>query len=100
MIYFVDNIYCDYDSLAGRESPCTEGSVSVVSNVFNSYDRLQLVEMCTSEGVWYSVCDIEWTRQDVTVVCRELGYSSWGTIIIISQSMYIPVSLLYGIIIL
>ena len=78
MIYFVNNIYCDYDSLAGSGSSCTEGSVSIVSNVFNNV--YQLVEMCSSEGVWSPVCDIEWTIQDATVVCRELGYSSWGTV--------------------
>ena len=52
--------------------------MGVVSNAFNN-DH-QLVEMCTSEGVWSSVCDIEWTEQDATVVCRELGYSSLGTV--------------------
>ena len=51
---------------------CTEGSVTVVSDVYNS--SLQLVEMCSSEGVWSPVCDNNWTLLDATVVCRELGY--------------------------
>ena len=34
---------------------------------------LQLVEMCRNEGVWSPLCDNEWTLQDATVVCRELG---------------------------
>ena len=64
---------------------CTEGSVTVVSDANNS--SLQLVEMCSSEGVWSSVCDYDWTMEDATVVCRELGYSSLGTCIMIVYSM-------------
>ena len=42
----------------------------MVSDVNNS--SLQLVEMCSSEGVWSPVCDNNWTLQDATVVCRGL----------------------------
>ena len=42
----------------------------MVSDVKNS--SLQLVEMCSSEGVWSPVCDNNWALQDATVVCREL----------------------------
>ena len=42
----------------------------MVSDVNNS--SLQLVEMCSSEGVWSPVCDNNWTLQDATVVCRDL----------------------------
>ena len=42
----------------------------MVSDTHNS--SLQLVEMC-SEGVWSPVCDNNWTLQDASVVCRELG---------------------------
>ena len=42
----------------------------MVSDVNNS--SLQLVEMCSSKGVWSPVCDNNWTLQDASVVCREL----------------------------
>ena len=42
----------------------------MVSDVDNS--NFQLVEMCTSKGVWSPVCDTNWTLQDAAVVCREL----------------------------
>ena len=62
--------------IAGSRLPCTEGSVTVVSDVYNS--SLQLVEMCSSEGVWSPVCDYNWTMDDATVVCRELEYTFLG----------------------
>ena len=49
----------------------------MVSDADNS--SLQLVEMCSSEGVWSPVCDYDWTPQDATVVCRQLGYLFLGT---------------------
>ena len=60
--------------------PCTEGSVTAVSDVDNS--RFQLVEMCGNHpffpNAWHPVCDTDWTQQDASVVCRELGYTSLG----------------------
>ena len=60
--------------------PCTEGSVTAVSDVDNS--RFQLVEMCGNhtffKNAWHPVCDSDWTQQDASVVCRELGYTSLG----------------------
>ena len=43
----------------------------MVSDVNNS--SLQLVEMCSSEGVWSPVCDINWTLQDATVELEKEG---------------------------
>ena len=49
-----------------------EGNVTVSIDADGS--SLQLVEMC-SNGMWSPLCDNDWTSQDVTVVCRELGYA-------------------------
>lgn len=70
---FVRYILCCFIFYSSES--CTEGSVTVVSDVNNH--SLQLVEMCSgpsSKGVWSPVCDNNWTLQDATVVCRELGY--------------------------
>ena len=67
-------------SIAGAR--CTEGSVTVVSDANNS--SLQLVEMCSSEGVWSPACDSDWTLQDATVVCRQLGYPFLGKVMVLS----------------
>ena len=59
------------DLITGLTPSCPEGNVTVVSDVNNS--SLQLVEMCSIEGLWSPVCDNNWTLQDATVVCREIG---------------------------
>ena len=53
-------------------SVCIDGRLAVLSDADSS--SLQLVEMCQSQSVWSPLCDSDWTQQDATVVCRELGY--------------------------
>ena len=57
----------------------------MVSDVNNS--SLQLVEMCSSEGVWSPVCDTNWTLEDATVVCRE--HNDQGSPALRAWSQYI-----------
>ena len=36
-----------------------------------------MVETC-DDGVWKVICDCNWSQEDATVACRELGYSDQG----------------------
>ena len=73
-------IHCDRYSICVRMDvvmifllalPCTESDVRLLNN------QLQI---CHNE-VWGYVCgDFDWTNDDASVVCRELGFSPEGRI--------------------
>ena len=50
---------------------CNETEVRLVDGLTTDEGR---VEICLN-GVWGSVCDDAWGVRDVSVVCRQLGYS-------------------------
>ncbi|GIL55410.1 hypothetical protein Vafri_10969 [Volvox africanus] len=49
------------------------GSVRLVGGTSNSSGR---VEVCSTSGLWGTVCDNGWGNTDATVACRELGFST------------------------
>ena len=34
------------------------------------------VEMCSSRGIWGTVCDQQWTQTESKVVCHSLGFDN------------------------
>ena len=59
---------------------CLHGDVRLItaesSSLSESWGR---VEVCLS-GVWSSICGSEWSNDEATVVCRQLGYTSSGMV--------------------
>ena len=62
----------------------------------SSNSSLQLVEMCSNEGVWSPVCDHDWTLEDATVICTELGYNNSGDCCPDITIQYYYILILYG----
>lgn len=55
---------------------CTEDSIELNEGSKNS--SYSLVEMC-SGGKWMSVCDhTQWTKEDATTICRQVGHATNG----------------------
>ena len=59
-----------------RIGSCTHGSVRLQGT---SSHLIGEVEVCI-RGVWSTVCGEEWDDNDATVICRQLGFSSYGII--------------------
>ena len=63
-------------------APCTTGQLRLVGGNIPNEGR---VEICI-DNEWGTVCDNGWSSTDATVVCRQLGYSIQGQILL-SQIM-------------
>ena len=53
---------------------CIDGTVRLRGSSVEYGGR---VEICV-ETIWTSICNQRWNFNDAKVVCRELGYSSYG----------------------
>ena len=53
---------------------CDENAVRLVDGLDRNAGR---VEVCVLD-TWRTVCDQQWTTEDASVVCRQLGYSRYS----------------------
>ena len=57
---------------------CTDGKVRLRGST--NY-RIGRVEACVN-GTWNTICDENWDDTDSTVICRQLGLSPHGMVIL------------------
>ena len=55
---------------------CSEGNVRLQFNA-NERNSIGTVEVCVS-GFWGTICDNLWDSRDTDVVCRQLGFYTFG----------------------
>ena len=63
--------------LLGHFAECNDTDVKLVGGTVSVNETFGRVEICFG-GIWGIVCDDYWDNTEVTVVCRQLGFSSEG----------------------
>ena len=53
------------------------GDANINSVLENQGDVRGLINVCENEQ-WSHICDTDWTMEDASVACRELGYAQPG----------------------
>ena len=56
---------------------CSEGNVRLR---VGANERIGTVEVCVN-GFWSSICDNLWDSRDADVVCRQLGFPTFGKLL-------------------
>ena len=59
--------------------PCVNGSVRLAGSPWSYQGR---VEVCVN-NTWGTICVNFWDANDTAVICRQLGFSSYGMSIIL-----------------
>ena len=68
----------------GTSSACSgEGSIRLVDGATSMEGR---VEICHNSN-WDTICDDSWDSVDATVVCRQLGFSTTGQLVLSSDTI-------------
>ena len=75
-------LYCPFTA------PCSTGQLRLMGGNIPNEGR---VEICI-DNVWGTVCDDLWSNNDATVVCRQLGYSTQGKMLVLFFFLYSALS--------
>ena len=82
-MYVIYNVKSNFifDTLA----LCQDGDIRLAGRSYNNVGR---IELCVN-GTWGTVCDTSFDNKDASVVCRQLGYSSYGKLSNFSSLIFI-----------
>ena len=51
------------------------GQVRIAGSKYRQFGR---VEICIND-IWGTICSVSWEDRDASVVCNQLGFSTYGT---------------------
>ena len=79
-VIYIDktNIICDTLAL------CQDGDIRLAGGSYNNVGR---IDLCV-RGTWGTICSNSFDNKDASVVCRQLGYSSYGKLLLIFYLLY------------
>ena len=78
ILMIILNCLCSVNNFLYFYLGCTEGDVRLLEGTTHLEGR---VSVCKN-NVWGTVCDSGWQAADATVVCRQLGLSIAGILLI------------------
>ena len=55
---------------------CQDGDVQLADGSYNNVGR---IDLCVN-GIWGTICSNSFDNKDASIVCRQLGYSSFGKV--------------------
>ena len=70
-------LYLLHSVSVSLHSNCSDGEVRLVGGTSDNEGR---VEVCYGH-TWGTICDNGWSRHDANIVCRQLGYQPFGTML-------------------
>uniref|UniRef100_A0A1X7ULL6 Deleted in malignant brain tumors 1 protein n=1 Tax=Amphimedon queenslandica TaxID=400682 RepID=A0A1X7ULL6_AMPQE len=79
--YFFTQYYCTnhyYDVGLICQAPCEEGEIRLKDGASAASGRIELCH----EGTWGTICSDFWDNTDASVLCKQMGYSPYGAIVL------------------
>jgi deleted-in-malignant-brain-tumors protein 1 len=83
--YFV--IYTNYYKKYKITAICCNGAVRLASSTQSVDSVFGRVDVCVN-GTWGTICSDFWENIDASIVCKQLGYTEYGLLILACTNLY------------
>ena len=66
---------------------CQDGDIQLAGGSYNNVGR---IDLCVN-GTWGTICSNSFDNKDASVVCQQLGYSTFGKLHPIFQAIFFKI---------